>query len=373
MPRFSLCMIVRDEEAHLPSCLSSVRDVVDELVVVDTGSSDGTREVARALGARVIERVWSDDFAAARNAALAEATGDWVLVLDADEELDRVAHPGATARACLERFASDNPDCVGRVVIENHTGSGETSEAEIPRLFRRVPGAGFVGRIHEHWTLADGRTPARADTGLRILHHGYSPEFVEGRSKLERNLKLLELEVQERPDDAYSWYQLGRTLQLGGLHDSALEALERSLALACDGDEWPVHAVELGAESLRSLGRSQQALELVESALPFAPERTDTVFLAALLALDCGDVERAERGFRACLELGPARRGAERSAGAGSWAAAHNLAVICEHTERAAEAAELYRRALSACPGHAASLAGLARLESPLPSAAAIR
>ena len=82
---------------------------------------------------------------------------------------------------------------------------------EIPRLFRRAPGAGFVGRIHEHWTRADGSTPPRADTGLRIVHHGYHPELVERRSKLERNLKLLELEVQERPDDAYSWYQLGRT------------------------------------------------------------------------------------------------------------------------------------------------------------------
>lgn len=373
MPRFSLCMIVRDEEAFLAACLKSVRGLVDELVVVDTGSRDKTREIARSFGARVVEREWTDDFSAARNAALAAATGEWVLVLDADEELDLAAHDSATARARLERFTVEHAGAAGRVTVENRTGAGETSEVELARFFRLDRDARYTGRIHEHWTLGDGSTPPRADTGLRIVHHGYRPELVEQRSKLERNLRLLELDVQERPDDGYSWYQLGRTLQLAGAHDGALEALERALGLASDGEEWPVHALELGAESLRALGRSQQALELVESALPLAPERTDTLFLAALLALDCGDVERAEQGFRTCLERGPSRSGPERSTSAGSWAAAHNLAVICEHTERGPEAARLYRRALSACPGHAGSLAGLARLGSPLPSAPAIR
>ena len=104
-PRISLCMIARDEAAQLPRCLASVRGAVDEVVLVDTGSRDRTREIAREHGARVESFAWCDDFAAARNASLARASGDWVLVLDADEELPEATRAGLRAALAVHSSA----------------------------------------------------------------------------------------------------------------------------------------------------------------------------------------------------------------------------------------------------------------------------
>jgi len=372
MPKLSLCMIVRDEEANLERCLRSTAGVVDEVCVLDTGSRDGTLEVAQRLGARVGRAEWSADFSVARNASIQLATGDWILVLDADEELDCSEQTPAQLRALLLAFASASPDCAGRVRVRNRLDAGATSEADIVRFFRRDPRGRFEGRVHEQWSVC-GALPMRADTGIAIVHHGYASEALERRNKFARNLELLARELEERPEDAYAWYQYGRTLAAAGQHAEALSALETALGLASDREDWAIHALELGALALRALGRIEQARALVEGALELALERTDTRFLAALLALDCGDVRAAESGFRACLAQGPARTGVERSAAAGSWAAAYNLGVICEHTGRPEEAAALYRSALGTRPGDPGSTAGLERLEGPLPRASAIR
>lgn len=372
MPRISLCMIVRDEALNLERCLRSVAGVVDELCVLDTGSTDGTAELAAQLGARVGQAAWTADFAAARNASIALASGDWVLVLDADEELDLSEQSPEQLRACLLAFVRSSPSCAGRVRIRNRLDGGETSEADIVRFFARGELGRYEGRIHEQWTVA-GTLPPRADTGVAVLHHGYVGETVERRSKLARNLEMLAAALEEQPADGYGWYQYGRTLSAAGEHARALEALEQALNLSTDADEWAVHAVELGALALRALGHVEQARSLVEGALGMASERTDTRFLAALLALDCGDVDSAERGFRACLAQGPARCGVERSEAAGGWAAAYNLGVLCEHTGRPEEAAALYRAALAARPGEPRCSAGLQRVEGPLPRGPGIR
>ncbi len=372
MPRISLCMIVRDEAQNLERCLRSVAGVVDETCVLDTGSTDGTAELAARLGARVGRAEWTADFAAARNASVALASGDWVLVLDADEELDLSAHGSEELRARLLAFARASQGRAGRLRIRNRLEGGEMSEADIVRFFARDPLGCYEGRIHEQWTVA-GSIPPRADTDVAVLHHGYAGETVERRGKLARNLELLAAELEAHPADGYGWYQYGRTLSAAGEHAHALEALEQALNLSCDADEWAVHAVELGALALRALGHVEQARTLVEGALGMAAERTDTRFLAALLALDCGDVTSAELGFRACLAQGPSRSGVERSEAAGGWAAAYNLGVICEHTGRPEEAASLYRAALAARPGDPRCAAGLERLEGPLPRGPAIR
>lgn len=183
MPRLSLCMIVRDEERDLPRCLDSVRGVVDELCVLDTGSTDGTVDVARAAGARVESFTWCDDYAVARNASLVLATGDWILVLDADEEIE---DPGARAR--LEAFAAAHPDSAGQVTIVDRQEQGEL-RSRVSRFFPRRPDLRYVGRFHEQPCFGDAFCPPRP-LGLEVVHHGYRQDAIQAKGKVARNRAL---------------------------------------------------------------------------------------------------------------------------------------------------------------------------------------
>ncbi len=364
MPAIALCLIARNEEALLGGCLDSVRGVVDRIALVDTGSNDRTVEIAERAGAKVLREPWRDDFAHARNASLALAGADWALVLDADERLALPVGGPAAARAQLERFACEHPRALGRVLVRNVDGDRELSRIAITRFLPLRAGAQFVGRIHEQAQTDDGARAPRVDTGLVVEHLGYAAPLMRERDKLARNLALLERWSREAPDDGYAWYQLGRTRADAGQRELALEALERALERSHDNDPWAVHAVEIGARVLHSLGRTTQAFELAQRASALAPRRADTLFLSSSLALDLGDVEAARRGFLACLEACESDSPIESWRGASSYAAAHNLGVIAECSAQPTDARAWYRRALEFEPGHAPSLAGLARLEA---------
>jgi tetratricopeptide (TPR) repeat protein len=198
-PRLTICLITRDEERFLDACLTSIRGLADQVVVVDTGSTDGTVEIARRHGAEVHSFTWCDDFSAARNVALEQARGDWVLVLDADEELPQDRHE--TLRRHL-RVASA---MAWRLPIAD-AGREVEGVSYVPRLFRNAPGVHFVGRIHEQaFSSFDVR---RREWGLEsklgeatLRHHGYTAELTRSRDKIARNLRLLEQALVEMPGE----------------------------------------------------------------------------------------------------------------------------------------------------------------------------
>jgi tetratricopeptide (TPR) repeat protein len=230
--RLSICMIVRDEAADLPRCLASLAGLADELVVVDTGSRDATPELAEAAGARLIRAGWQHDFAAARNVSLDAATGDWCVVIDADEELAPPVR--AALRATVERADADG--LMGLSVLQrNLSAPGElTAWTDLPlvRVFRRAPTVRYEGRIHEQVTPSIARAGGRIGASeLYLLHHGYARSTAQGgRARAQRNLALIEHALRESPDDAYLVYQLGATRKAVG-DPAAAEALERALAI----------------------------------------------------------------------------------------------------------------------------------------------
>jgi FkbM family methyltransferase len=208
--QLSVCLIVKNEETFLPQCLKSIRDLASQIVVVDTGSHDRTVEIAREFGAEIHSFAWSDDFAAARNVALQFATGDWVLMLDADEELPASQHA---------RLVNDlkNAEVMGYRLPLVNRGQEAEGRSHVPRLFRNAPGIFFVGRIHEQ--LFPSILPLCRTWGGRtalgtaeLLHHGYTREMVRDRNKVARNLKLLQLAVTEHPDDVNLRMNLGLEL-----------------------------------------------------------------------------------------------------------------------------------------------------------------
>jgi tetratricopeptide (TPR) repeat protein len=229
-PRLSVCMIVKNEERFLGQCLASVRDIADELIVIDTGSTDRTVEIAREHGAQVGYFEWCNDFAAARNASIAPATGDWILFLDADEELS------PAEKQSLPYLMSQQGISLYRLpIIDSHRG--EESKSYVPRLFINPPGLQFVGCIHEgvitHIELIAEKWNVVSDYGqLKIIHHGYAPEILLERDKINRNYELLLQAIRDYPKEAYFYMQLGLELHRMGNKTESFERYQKALELA---------------------------------------------------------------------------------------------------------------------------------------------
>ncbi len=220
--RLSVCLIVRNEEKFLKRALESVRTLAHQIVVVDTGSTDSTVEIARQQGAEVYSFPWQDDFSAARNAALERATGDWVLILDADEEL--------TPEGCAslkQELRSDSVMAYRLPIVDR--GREEEGCSYVPRLFRNAPGLFFVGRIHEQ--VFSSVEVRRREWGLEnrlgkavLLHHGYAQQVTRQRGKNARNLALLEKAIEEMPNEPNLLMNYGLESIRAGQFEAGLEA-----------------------------------------------------------------------------------------------------------------------------------------------------
>ena len=210
----SLCMIVKNEEKYLPGCLESVKGLVKEMIVVDTGSSDKTIGIARQMGAQVVTIEWQEDFAAARNVALKMASQPWILYLDADERLPARYHD--IIRKAIAAKQADAFYVQVYSPVRGKLGTAPHVQA-YPRLFRKLPGVQFVGRIHEQITPALQKIGARfAELPVRIEHLGYDVDDEVLQQKILRNIHYLEKQVEAEPENAYARYQLGQTYIIAG-------------------------------------------------------------------------------------------------------------------------------------------------------------
>jgi len=225
-PRVSVCMIVRDEEKHMGQCLKSVADLAHEIIVLDTGSKDATREKAAAFGAKVIKSSWNDHFSEARNQSLEHARGDWLLILDADETLD------PESIKTLKKEIQSQGVMAFRLPLVNQ-GIHERGNNYVPRLLRNAPGLFFVGRIHEEIFSSMEVLRRRWNLDCRlgqslINHFGYTEEQVNEKQKKKRNLKLLEKAVIETPDEPNLLMNYGLELARTGANKKALKQYEQA-------------------------------------------------------------------------------------------------------------------------------------------------
>ena len=344
MNALALVMIVRDEERSLERCLESARAWVDEIVVVDTGSSDATPDIARRLGARVGRFAWCDDFSAARNAALALAEAPWRLVLDADEWI--VA--GADALAALRDLA---PDFIGQISIasafDDAQGGVGHAPSWLPRLLPR--GVRYAGRVHEQ---PESMLPRRR-LELVVAHDGYLD--VHKAKKAGRNEKLLTLALGEAPDDAYLHYQLGKDRELRRLFATALPHYERALAGADASAAWRHDLVLRTLYTLKKLARFEAGLALAEREMSRWQGSPDFFFTLGDLLLDfaVATPSRAaellpmiEASWLRALEIGEQPLLNDTVRGRGSFLAAHNLAVLYAGQGDPAKASHWRERAL---------------------------
>ncbi|HEV2062888.1 MAG TPA: glycosyltransferase family 2 protein, partial [Solirubrobacteraceae bacterium] len=331
--RLSLCMIVKDEEAMLGRSLAAIAPWVDEIVVVDTGSSDRTVEIAESYGARVLHHEWTGDFAAARNVSLEAATGDWILYLDADEVL--VDGDGERLRALCGHTWRE----AYYLVETNYVGDEEDNHAtafNALRLFRNRPEYRFEGRIHEQWAKnLPGFLPERlAVSDVRIEHYGYLGAVRDAKEKSRRNIELLRRQAEEGDDSPFLHFNIGSELAAAGDHQGAVEELRtawEALASQPGGFHRVGFSPSLGnryVRSLRACRRFEEMADAAAEALERFPGFTDVVFEQALAARETGEVARAEALLHRCLELGDAPTHYSGAVGAGSYLARLALAEL---------------------------------------------
>ncbi len=206
MPKLTLSMIVKNEEKYLHDCLRSVNDIADEIVLVDTGSSDNTINIAKEFNARIYNYPWCDDFSAARNFALGKSTGDWILYLDADERLS-----GKSVFELKNIIKRNEPSGYRCIVNSVDEMNGRPNFMRYTRLFRNSPDIKFIGKIHEQIDDSLLKNGFKIlDTNVEIIHIGYNVATNDLKNKAVRNLKILQDEFNEN-NSSYNAYQLANT------------------------------------------------------------------------------------------------------------------------------------------------------------------
>lgn len=226
--KISLTMIVKNEENNLAECLDIAKEVVDEIIIVDTGSTDRTIEIAKKYTSKIYEIEWSNDFSYARNEALKYASGDWIIVLDADE---RLKLPNKFYLKNLLESLSNNIGGVICTIVSPHSkpnGEADVHKGRYPRIFKNIPNKiYFEGKVHEQIAPSIRRLGLEfIDSDIVIEHLGYNKEQEILDQKVKRNYKLLLDIVKEEPLNGYAWFQMGLSLGRLNLLDKAIECIE---------------------------------------------------------------------------------------------------------------------------------------------------
>jgi tetratricopeptide (TPR) repeat protein len=361
----SLCMIVKDEEAMLPRCLGAVAEFVDELIVVDTGSTDRTVEIAQSFGATILHHAWDGDFSAARNVGLDAATSDWLMYLDADEVL--VEGEGPRLRELLGHTWRE-----GIFLTEsNHVGDLEDGVAvqhSALRLFRNREAYRFAGRVHEQFAHKLPALPESVEyTQVRIEHFGYLGAVRDAKEKSRRNLELLERQIAEGVDTPFLHFNLGSERAASGDIAGSLVHLQRAWEKLEDDPE----RLEMGyfpslssrlVKALNANGRHGDAIVQADAILALLPDFTDVVLEQAMAHRGLGDADATIAHFERCIQMGDAPARYSATVGAGTFHARNLLSELLIASGRLDEAEAHLRHVLEHHDGFIGAVEPYARV-----------
>ena len=311
----SLCMIVKNEEKYLDKCLEMARERVHEIIVVDTGSTDSTVEIAKKYGAIIYNFEWTQDFASARNYSISKATSDYILILDADEFLDEQSELQADLQSEHDYYA---------IQIKNYASNGSVRYHPAIRLFKNKIGLSYFGRIHEHLDI--GNPDLVGGVSACLIHHeGYKTEVMKDKKKAERNYKLLKDEISTNPS-GYNLYNMGIHFMVEENYHKAFEFFKKAYYLSKE----KVYLTDLlysMSEALLHLQRFEDSLVLIKEAIELFPGTTDLYYLQGKLYEELGYLEDAKIAFNQCLKLGD-RTSGQTIEGVGGYLAHYRLAEI---------------------------------------------
>ncbi|UCD56420.1 MAG: tetratricopeptide repeat protein, partial [Candidatus Hydrogenedentota bacterium] len=363
----SLCMIVRNEEENLPRLLEEVGRVVDEIVIVDTGSSDNTRAVAESHGATVYGFQWAHDFAAARNFSLSKATCGWILVLDADEALsadDFSALKMLTRDSRAFGFSFETRNYSRDSSLEGWRPAALEDEmarsfpgwfpSEKVRLFRNKPSIRFEGAIHELVEPSILRTAGAIErTSIPVHHYGYD----RVAEKAEAYLVSARRKVSSAPDSAEAHFELGAVLYRLEQFDLACESLAKAVELAPGQIEY---LVSLG-DSLRAAGRNSEAEHAYRSAIRLRPGASAAHRGLGIVLFREGKIGASRKALEKAVELNPY-----------DAQSLTNIGVIHVRCGNKGDAIRYFKRALEINPQNVTAQNNLQAVSDELPGSPAL-
>ncbi|MDQ0087029.1 glycosyltransferase involved in cell wall biosynthesis [Paenibacillus anaericanus] len=352
--KLSLCMIVKNEEKWLARCLESVKDVVDEIIIVDTGSNDQTKEIALGMGAMLYDYEWNDHFADARNYGLELASGDWVLWLDADEEVDEAG------RDYLRNVLLTNECYLGRVQMVNYYGSTphDYNRSHLMaqyRLFRNDQHLRFRGAIHEQLNIEGLKITADSVTVLPVIvhHFGYLDETVQDKEKMNRNLRLLEKERRRKGYDPWVDYHLASELYRGGKLADSFENVNLSIRRFIEtGKKPPSLLYNLKYTILIGLGSFEGAWPGIDLAIQLYPDYVDLHLYKGIILMRLRQYDKALEAFNQCLRIKEVNISHLTMVGAGSFYAWYYIGYCYQELGDLVRAEEAYRMTLELSPNH---------------------
>ncbi len=357
----SVCLIVRNEARFLANCLRSVQAVADEIVVVDTGSTDATVEIARTFGAQVYHYRWHNDFAAARNYALEQATGDWILQLDADEELLPEDQP--KVREVVHQNRCDGAFLALHCRNSSTFGENQPTVHYLVRLFKNRPDFRYVNPVHEVLQYRGEVIPV----DINLLHHGYNLDPEQLKQKRRRNAEILYARLGQNPDDVVTLFYLSM-LHLSNREFDECQAFARRVLARSNPNH--LHEQHLHLMALNNLalvlvekGRYAEAERYCRRALAINANYIDPLYFLALSYYRRNKFEQAQQAFHEFLERFdrlaqvPVFNLFISSASAYRFQAYHLLGKIYRRQGEAQSARRMFEQALELhptfWPGHA--------------------
>ena len=337
-PTISLCMIVLNEEETLKRCLDSIHEHVDEIIIVDTGSTDNTLSIAKEYTPHIYQYKWQHHFGDARNYALDKATKDWVLQMDADEyftrenakkirnEVQNAIHPAIGVR--IINYLNDNQLGLSNVAV---------------RLFSRKREHRYHFPIHEQ-ILHNERPIRYENSGLKLYHTGYTTETIEKKKKHERNMNLLKEALKSSPHDVFMHYNIGKEYDAMGDFKNALFHFETAYHQCMKREDKLLHSSILFAmiNTHYRTKNYEKALSLIAHTLKIYPDYTEIHYTKALCYHALGYTEKAKKAYEQCILLGDTSRYAMKQEGVGSVLPLEKIASLLINEGRLIEASEIY-------------------------------
>lgn len=331
----SLCMIVKNEQENLSRCLNNIKGKVDEIVIVDTGSTDKTIEIARKYTDKVFNFEWCNDFAVARNFSISKAKNSWILVLDADEVVNFFN------KKTIENFINKNRNIVGRIkrinTFEDSTGKKKLFE-RVNRLFNKKYFK-YDGIIHEQVVAINGEEYDTIDIDISASHIGYESEILNRTNKISRNKELLQKAIKENSNDPYLQYQLGKTFFMEKDYEKAEVNFQKAINLGINPKyEYVEDLIESYGYTLINLKKYKEALVL-KKYKEFYNSKSDFNFILGLIYMNNAMFKDSVIKFIECQNNKECK-----IEGVNSYLANYNIGVIYECLGFISEAVKYYKK-----------------------------